>query len=67
MLTPPVYYTALSANQPATHTFPLRFLQTGEVKIPVQLTLSTDLTDYEQIDRNVLFVVREGNGEYSIL
>ncbi|MDD1707603.1 MAG: hypothetical protein LUQ33_00330 [Methanoregulaceae archaeon] len=67
MLDPPVYYTTLSAKQPVTHTFPIRLLQTGEVKIPVQLTLSTDLTDYEQIDRSILFVVREGNGEYSIL
>jgi hypothetical protein len=67
VLTPPVYYTALPANQPATHTFQLRLLETGEVKIPVQLTLSTDLTDYEQIDRQVLLVVRDRDGEYSII
>lgn len=66
MITPPVFYTALSANQPVTHTFPLRLLETGEIKIPVQLILSTDLTDYEQIDRYVLFVVRDGDGEYSL-
>jgi len=66
MITPPVFYTNLTAHTGTSRTFQLRLLDTGEFKIPVQLSLSTGLTDSEQIDRYVSLVVREKDGEYTI-
>lgn len=63
----PVYYTSLKADTPVTHTFTIRILKTGRFKVPVELTISTDRTDYEQIERAVILVVRESDGEYIIV
>jgi hypothetical protein len=67
MITPPVYYTNLTANTPAEHIFKIRILKTGKFKIPIELSVSTDRTDYEQIERFVLLDVRENDGEYIIV
>ncbi|MFA5266486.1 MAG: hypothetical protein WC379_00825 [Methanoregula sp.] len=67
MINVPVYYTNLTANTPVTYTFQLRILETGQFKVPVELMVSTDRTDYEQIERVVLFDVRENDGEYRIV
>lgn len=67
MIDHPVYYTNLTANTPMTHTFRFRILRTGQFKIPVELMVSTDRTDFEQIERIVLFDVRETGGEYTIM
>jgi hypothetical protein len=67
MITPPVFYTNLTANTPKTHTFQLLILKTGMLYVPAQLTVSTDRTDYEQIERQVILVVRESDGEYTIV
>lgn len=63
----PVFYTNLTANTPLAHTFQIRILKTGQFKVPVQLMVSTDRTDYEQIERVVLFDVQESDGEYTII
>jgi hypothetical protein len=63
----PVFYTNLTANKPVTHTFPVRLLKTGQFKVPVEFMVSTDRTDYEQIERVILFDVRESDGEYTIV
>lgn len=57
----------LAANTPKTNTFQLRIRETGQFKMPVQLTISTDRTDYEQVERVVVLVVRENDGEYFII
>lgn len=62
----PLYYTSLATNTPVTHSFRIRLLATGQYKVPVYLMVSTDRTDYEQIQRTVIFDVRESEGEYSI-
>jgi hypothetical protein len=63
----PVYYTNLTADVPVTHTFNLRILKTGRFKVPVQLMVSTDRTDYEQVEREIILVVQESDGEYIIV
>jgi hypothetical protein len=65
-ITPYILYTNLTANTPITHTFRIRLLSTGQYKIPVELMVSTDRTDYEQVERTISFDVRESDGEYSI-
>jgi hypothetical protein len=35
-------------------------------KVPVYFMVSTDRSDYQQIQRTALFEVRENEGEYSI-
>ena len=62
----PVFYTNMRANTPVTHTFPIRILKTGQFRVPVELMVSTDRTDYEQIERIVFFDVRESEGVFSI-
>ena len=57
-------YTSLVANTPKTHTFQVRILKTGQIKIPVELTVSTDRTDYEQIERFVFLDVQDNSGTY---
>jgi len=66
-ITPHVFYTNLTANKPMTHTFQIRILKTGQFKVPVELMVSTDRTDYEQIERVILFEVRENDGEYTLV
>lgn len=63
----PLSYMSLTANTPVTRAYRIRLLSTGEYKVPVNLMVSTDRTDYEQIRRTVLFTVRENEGEYSIV
>jgi len=67
MINAPVYYTNLTANTPAVYTFQLRILKTGQFKVPVELMVSTDRTDYEQVERVILFDVRDSDGEYRIV
>lgn len=66
-ITHPLFYTNLSANRPVTHTYTIRLLQTGQIRVPVNLMVSTDRTDYEQLQRIVLFEVRENDGEYRLV
>jgi hypothetical protein len=63
----PLYYTSLAANIPVTHAYRIRLLATGEYKVPVNLMVSTDRTDYEQLQQTVVFTVRENNGEYTLV
>lgn len=65
-LDPPVYYTNLGAGTPVIHTFRIRLTSTGEVRVPVNLMVSTDRTDYEQIQRTIRFDVQENGGQYRI-
>lgn len=66
-ITPPFTYTNLTTHTTSTYTFRVRILEKGEVKITAQLALIIDLTDYEQTEREVRFVVRENDGEYFIV
>jgi hypothetical protein len=66
-VTPYILYTNLTANTPKMHTFQVHILESGEIRIPVQLLVSTDRTDYEQIDREVQLIVRDTGGEYLIV
>lgn len=65
-VTPYLLYTSLVANIPKTHTFQVRILKTGQIKIPVELTVSTDRTDYEQVERFVFLDVQDNSGTYEI-
>jgi hypothetical protein len=66
-ITHPLYYVNMTADTPLTHTYRIRLLKTGQYKATVNLLVSTDRTDYEQLERTILFDVQENDGQYTLV